>query len=126
MLSEVFCAIAYCRHRYQYDKGRSAFVNCIPVAGVTYAAQLGNCPTPIPSGAAQLGDSGVMDTHINIKALQYTDLLELGKLAAEALELSREYDKSRVHKFCNLIAACNVEVIERRRQAERQCGTPVN
>jgi hypothetical protein len=64
-----------------------------------------------------------MDTHINIKALQYTDLIELGKLAAEALELSREYDRSRARKFCKLIAACNVEMLERRREAERQCGT---
>jgi hypothetical protein len=101
-------------------------VNQVPVAGMTYAPQPGNCLTPIPSAAAPLGDSRVMDTHINIKALQYTDLIELGKLAAEALELSREYDKSRVHKFCNLIAACNVEMIERRRQAERLCGTSTN
>jgi hypothetical protein len=64
-----------------------------------------------------------MDTHTNIKALQFTDLVELGKLAAEALELSREYDQSRLQKYCNLIAACNIEVIERRRQAERLCGT---
>jgi len=67
-----------------------------------------------------------MDTHIKIKALQYTDLIELGKLAAEAIELSREYDQSRVQKFCKLIAACNVEMIERRRQAERLCGTTVS
>ena len=67
-----------------------------------------------------------MDTHINIKALQYTDLIELGKLAAEAIELSREYDQSRVGKFTNLIAACNIEMIERRRQAERLCGTAVS
>jgi hypothetical protein len=67
-----------------------------------------------------------MDTHIKIKALQYNDLIELGKLAAEAIELSREYDQSRVRKFCNLIAACNVEMIERRRQAERLCGTAGN
>ena len=67
-----------------------------------------------------------MDTHINIKALQYSDLIELGKLAAEAIELSREYDQSRVQKFCKLIAACNVEMIERRRQAERLCGTTVS
>jgi hypothetical protein len=67
-----------------------------------------------------------MDTHINIKALQFTDLVELGKLAAEAMELSREYDQSRLRKYCNLIAACNIEVIERRRQAERLCGTAVN
>jgi len=114
------------KHPYQYDKGRSAFVNQVPVAGVTYAPQLGNCLTPIASGAPPFGDSRAMDTHINIKALQYTDLVELGKLAAEALELSREYDKSRAQKFCKLIAACNVEVIERRRQAERQCGTSVS
>ncbi|MBS0418148.1 MAG: hypothetical protein JSR66_10575 [Proteobacteria bacterium] len=67
-----------------------------------------------------------MDTHIKIKALQYSDLIELGKLAAEAIELSREYDQSRVQKFCKLIAACNVEMIERRRQAERLCGTAVS
>jgi hypothetical protein len=67
-----------------------------------------------------------MDTHINIKALQFTDLVELGKLAAEALELSREYDQSRLRKYCKLIAACNIEVIERRRQAERLCGTATN
>ncbi|MEA3181231.1 MAG: hypothetical protein QOI59_4754 [Gammaproteobacteria bacterium] len=67
-----------------------------------------------------------MDTHTNIKALQFTDLVELGKLAAEALELSREYDQSRLQKYCNLIAACNIEVIERRRQAERLCGTATN
>jgi hypothetical protein len=67
-----------------------------------------------------------MDTHIKIKALQYSDLIELGKLAAEAIELSREYDQSRVQKFCKLIAACNIEMIERRRQAERLCGTAVS
>jgi hypothetical protein len=67
-----------------------------------------------------------MDTHTKLKALQYNDLVELGKLAAEAIELSREYDQSRVRKFCNLIAACNVEMIERRRRAERQCGTAGN
>jgi hypothetical protein len=67
-----------------------------------------------------------MDTHTNIKALQFTDLVELGKLAAEALELSREYDESRLQKYCKLIAACNIEVIERRRQAERLCGTATN
>jgi hypothetical protein len=67
-----------------------------------------------------------MDTHTNIKALQFTDLVELGKLAAEALELSREYDESRLQKYCKLIAACNIEVIERRRQAERLCGTAMS
>jgi len=63
------------------------------------------------------------DTHINIKALKYSDLIELGRLAAEALELSRQYDQSRLQKYCNLIAACNIEVLERRRKAESLCGT---
>ena len=67
-----------------------------------------------------------MDTHINIKALQYTDLIELGKLAAEAIALSQEYDPPRVRKYCRLVAACNVEVIERRRRAERLCGSSVS
>ena len=70
-----------------------------------------------------MGDSTAMDTHINIKALQYTDLIELGKLAAEAMELSRQYDQSRLRKYCSLIAACNIEVIERRRKASSLCGT---
>lgn len=67
-----------------------------------------------------------MDTHINIKALPYAELIELGKLAAEAIELSRQYDQSRLRKFCDLIAACNVEMIDRRRQAERMCGTSLS
>jgi hypothetical protein len=67
-----------------------------------------------------------MDTQINIKALPYVELMELGRLAAEAIELSHEYDQSRSQKFCNLVAACNVEMIERRRQAARLCGTAVS
>jgi hypothetical protein len=80
----------------------------------------------IKPGVTVLRDSRAMDTHINIKALQYTDLIELGKLAAEAIELSAEYDQTRVQKFTNLIAACNVEMIERRRQAESLCGTAIS
>ena len=67
-----------------------------------------------------------MDTQINIKALPYAELMELGKLAVEAIELAHEYDQSRSQKFCNLVAACNVEMIERRRQAARLCGTAVS
>jgi hypothetical protein len=67
-----------------------------------------------------------MDTYINIKALPDAELMELGKLAAEAIELSRQYDQSRSRKFCNIAAACNVELIERRRQSERLCGTSVS
>jgi len=90
---------------------------------VQCALQRPNCRKSVASRAPRLRNSRVMDTHIKIKALQYNDLVELGKLAAEAIELSREYDQSRVRKFCNLIAACNVEMIERRRRAERLCGT---
>jgi hypothetical protein len=71
-----------------------------------------------------MGDSTAMDdTQTKIKALTYSDLIELGRLAAEAMELSRQYDQSRLRKYCNLIAACNIEVIERRRKAESLCGT---
>ena len=63
-----------------------------------------------------------MDTHINLRALQYADLIELGKLAAEAMELSQEYDRSRVRHYCKLMAACNVEMLTRRQKATRDCG----
>ena len=66
------------------------------------------------------------DTHINIKALQYTDLIELGKLAAEAIALSQEYDPPRARKYCKIVAACNIEVIERRKRAERLCGSALS
>ena len=73
-----------------------------------------------------MSDSTAMDTHINIKALQFTDLIELGRLAAEAMELSQEYDQSRSQKYCKLMAACNIEMLERRREAERLCGTALS
>jgi hypothetical protein len=76
--------------------------------------------------APLLSDSTDMDTHINIKALQFTDLIELGRLAAEAMELSQEYDQSRSQKYCKLMAACNIEMLERRREAERLCGTALS
>jgi hypothetical protein len=85
--------------------------------------QLGKCQKRFAPRLQLLGDSTAMDTHINIKALQFTDLIELGKLAAEAMELSQEYDESRSQKYCKLMAACNIEMLERRREAERLCGT---
>ena len=85
--------------------------------------QLGKCQKRFAPRLRLLGDSTDMDTHINIKALQFTDLIELGKLAAEALELSQEYDQARSQKYCKLMAACNIEMLERRREAERLCGT---
>jgi hypothetical protein len=64
-----------------------------------------------------------METHINFERLQYADLIRLGKLAAEAIALSQQYDKSRSQKYCQLIAACNAEMLARRRKAARHCGT---
>lgn len=69
------------------------------------------------------GHNSGMDTHIKLRALGYADLVELGKLAAEAMELSQEYDRSRAGEYCKLIAACNGEVLARREQAKRRCGT---
>ncbi len=67
-----------------------------------------------------------MDTHINLRALQYADLVELGKLAAEAMQLSQEYDRSRARDYCKLAAACNDEVLARREKARRDCGTALS
>lgn len=64
-----------------------------------------------------------MDTHIDLKRLDFSDLVRLAKLAAEALELAQEYDQSRSRAFCKLVAACNVETLARRKRAERHCGT---
>jgi hypothetical protein len=100
-------------------------VNCFNVRRAG-AAQLSSLSNQVHVAVPQFVQSTVMDTHINIKALPYAELMELGKLAAEAIELSREYDQSHARKFCNLIAACNVEMIERRRQAERLCGTAMS
>jgi hypothetical protein len=67
-----------------------------------------------------------METHIDFKGLQLADLVRLGKLAAEAMALSQEYDQSRSRVYCELVAACNVEVLARRRRAARHCGTLAN
>jgi hypothetical protein len=64
-----------------------------------------------------------MDTHINLKRLDHADLLRLGELASEAMALSQEYDLQRSRSFCKLVAACNGEVLARRADARRQCGT---
>jgi hypothetical protein len=64
-----------------------------------------------------------METHINLKRLQYADLIKLGQLAAEAMTLSQQYDQSRSRKYCELVAACNIEMLARRRTAVRHCGT---
>ena len=85
--------------------------------------QLSNNSNWVLAGRSRSRNSPIMDTQINIKALPYAELLELGKLAAEAVELSREYDQAHARKFCKLVAACNMEVIERRRRAAIVCGT---
>lgn len=64
-----------------------------------------------------------METHIDFEELQVAELIRLGTLAAEAMALSQEYDRSRARVFCELVAACNVEVLVRRRRAARHCGT---
>ena len=65
----------------------------------------------------------LMDTRIDLQQLGYADLIKLGKLAAEAMILSHDYDRSRALAYCELVAACNLEMLTRRRQAERRCGT---
>jgi len=64
-----------------------------------------------------------METRIDFERLRYTDLIRLGELAAEAMALSQEYDRSRSRVYCQLIAACNVEMLTRRSEAVRHCGT---
>jgi len=63
-----------------------------------------------------------MDTNINLQRLQYTDLIKLGMLAAEAMALCQEHDQARSRTFCKLAAACNGEMLARRREATRHCG----
>lgn len=67
-----------------------------------------------------------METQIDVARLHYSDLIQLGKLAAEAMALSQQYDRSRAHVYCELVARCNVEMLLRRRAAARQCGTAFN
>jgi len=64
-----------------------------------------------------------METPFDLQQLHYADLIRLGKLAAEAMALSQEYDQSRSQVYCELVSACNVEMLARRRQATRPCGT---
>jgi hypothetical protein len=64
-----------------------------------------------------------METHIDFEGLQFAELIRLGKLAAEAMALSQEYDQARSRVYCELVAACNVEMLVRRSKAARHCGT---
>jgi hypothetical protein len=64
-----------------------------------------------------------METQIDFEELQLAELIRLAKLAAEAMALSQEYDLARSHVYCELVAACNVEMLVRRRRAARHCGT---
>ncbi len=66
-----------------------------------------------------------MDTRIDLQRLGYTDLIKLGQLAAEAMTLSHDFDQSRSRAYCELVAACNVEMLTRRHRAARHCGTAV-
>jgi hypothetical protein len=64
-----------------------------------------------------------MDTHFDFETLQFAELSRLAKLATEAMELSHQYDRPRSRVYCELVAACNVEMLARRRSAARHCGT---
>jgi hypothetical protein len=64
-----------------------------------------------------------METHIDLEGLQFAELIRLGTLAAEAMALSQEYDRARFRAYCELVAACNVEMLVRRSRAARHCGT---
>ena len=70
-----------------------------------------------------MGHSRVMRSQIDFKQLGLEELMHLGNLAAEAMALSHEYDQSRARAFCELIAACNSEMLSRRRRSNRRCGT---
>jgi hypothetical protein len=70
-----------------------------------------------------MGHSFIMGAKIDFNQLAYEDLVHLGNLAAEAMALSHQYDRARAPDFCELIVACNLEMLSRRRQAKRRCGT---
>ena len=61
--------------------------------------------------------------HIDFKRLRDDELVRLGMLAAEAMALSQQYDRSRCRGFCEIVAACNMEMLMRRRELARHCGT---
>jgi hypothetical protein len=119
----VDCGMVHCSQTRKYDKTPTALCELGPHGWPALAAQPLNYLKRFAPRGRSIGDSTAMDTHINIKALQYTDLVRLGGLAAEAMELSRQYDQSRLQKYCKLAAACNTEVLERRRKAASLCGT---
>ena len=70
-----------------------------------------------------MSNTTIVETHIDLKRLGYADLIRLGNLAVEAMALAHDYDRSRSHAYCKLLAACNVEMLVRRRHAVRHCGT---
>ena len=87
------------------------------------AAQPGNSLNRFPPRLLLVGDTTAMDTHIDFATLQFAELSRLAKLATEAMALAHQYDRSRSRVFCELVAACNVEMLARRRKAARHCGT---
>jgi hypothetical protein len=66
-----------------------------------------------------------MSAQIDFTHLEYEDLIHLGSLAAEAMALAHQYDRSRARDFCALIAACNLAMLVRLQQARRICGTAI-
>ena len=87
------------------------------------AAQPGNCQTPFPPRLLLVSHSAVMETHIDLESLPLAELIRLAKLATEAMALSHEHDQARSRAYCQLLAACNGEMLARRRRAARHCGT---
>src|SRR5882757_4763373 len=125
----LWCAcwnIPHCRHGCEYDKSRLwPLCGCELVGSgkPSLAAQPGNCLTYVPVRLLLASHSIVMEAHIDFEGLQLAELVRLAKLAAEAMALSEEYDRSRSRVYCELVAACNVEMLVRRRRAARHCGT---
>ena len=116
----------HCRHSREYDKTH-AWPQCgceLVGSGIpSPATQPGNCLNRFAPRLLLVSHSRAMETQIDFEALQFAELIRLGTLAAEAMALSQEYDSARSRVFCELVAACNVEVLVRRRRAARHCGT---
>jgi hypothetical protein len=116
----------HCRRWREYDKSQAWLPGGCELVGSgkpSRAAQLGNCLTRVAPRLLLASHSWVMETHIDFEGLQFAELIRLGTLAAEAMALSQEYDRVRSRVYCELVAACNVEVLVRRSRAARHCGT---
>ena len=87
------------------------------------AAQTGNCLNGVALRPAPGSHSTVMETYSGFDRLSYAELVQLCELAAEAMALAQEFAPSRSPAYCELVVACNLEMLSRRRRFERSCGT---